>query len=159
MDVLVEFELGQVVGLIRMAGMELELSEIIGRKVDMRTPSDLSRYFRKKCSPLLRFNMPKDDLIRLRHMLDAAKEALSFAKDKRKDLYANRMLALSIVKSMRLSEKLLLPFRKNSVKIIKEILWSNIIAMRNRLIHVYFDIDLNRVWDTLTDDLPLLLLC
>jgi predicted nucleotidyltransferase len=45
-DVLVEFEPGQVVGLIRLAGMELELSEIIGRKVDLRTPADLSRYFR-----------------------------------------------------------------------------------------------------------------
>ena len=31
---------------------------------------------------------------------------------------------------------------------------ANIIAMRNRLIHVYFDIDLDRVWDTVTDDLP-----
>lgn len=47
-DVLVEFEQGQVVGLIRLAGMELELSEIIGRKVDMRTPADLSRYFREE---------------------------------------------------------------------------------------------------------------
>lgn len=47
-DVLVEFEPGQVVGLIRLAGMELELSEIIGRKVDMRTPADLSRYFREE---------------------------------------------------------------------------------------------------------------
>lgn len=47
-DVLVEFEPGQVVGLLRMAGMELELSEILGRKVDMRTPSDLSRYFREE---------------------------------------------------------------------------------------------------------------
>jgi hypothetical protein len=45
-DVLVEFEPGQVVGLVRLAGMERELSEIIGRKVDMRTPQDLSRYFR-----------------------------------------------------------------------------------------------------------------
>ena len=45
-DVLVEFEPGAVVGLIRLAGMERELSEILGRKVDMRTPSDLSRYFR-----------------------------------------------------------------------------------------------------------------
>ena len=41
-------EPGQVVGLIRLAGMELELSEIIGRKVDMRTPADLSRYFREE---------------------------------------------------------------------------------------------------------------
>jgi predicted nucleotidyltransferase len=47
-DVLVEFEQGQVVGLLRLAGMELELSEILGRKVDMRTPADLSRYFREE---------------------------------------------------------------------------------------------------------------
>ncbi len=47
-DVLVEFEPGQVVGLLRLAGMELELSEIIGRKIDMRTPADLSRYFREE---------------------------------------------------------------------------------------------------------------
>ncbi len=46
-DVLVEFEGGQVVGLIRLAGIELELSEILGRKVDLRTPADLSRYFRE----------------------------------------------------------------------------------------------------------------
>lgn len=46
-DVLVEFESGQRVGLIRFAGMELELSEVLGRKVDLRTPADLSRYFRQ----------------------------------------------------------------------------------------------------------------
>lgn len=45
-DVLVEFETGVPVGLIRMAGMEIELSEILGRKVDLRTPADLSPYFR-----------------------------------------------------------------------------------------------------------------
>lgn len=45
-DVLVEFEAGQVVGLLRMAGMERELSDVFGRHVDLRTPSDLSRYFR-----------------------------------------------------------------------------------------------------------------
>ena len=45
-DVLVEFDPGAPVGLIRMAGMEIELSEMIGRKVDLRTVDDLSRYFR-----------------------------------------------------------------------------------------------------------------
>ena len=45
-DVLVEFEPGRTVGLLRMAGLELELSEILGRKVDLRTPAELSRYFR-----------------------------------------------------------------------------------------------------------------
>lgn len=47
-DVLVEFEPGARVGLIRLAGLEIELSHIIGRKVDIRTPQDLSRYFRDK---------------------------------------------------------------------------------------------------------------
>jgi predicted nucleotidyltransferase len=46
-DVLVEFEPGQRIGYLRMAGMERELSAILGgRKVDLRTPSELSRYFR-----------------------------------------------------------------------------------------------------------------
>jgi len=45
-DVLVEFQPDYRVGLLRMAEMEIELSRIIGRKADMRTPRDLSRYFR-----------------------------------------------------------------------------------------------------------------
>ena len=45
-DFLVEFAPGHVPGLIRLAGMERELSELIGRKADLRTAGDLSRYFR-----------------------------------------------------------------------------------------------------------------
>jgi hypothetical protein len=45
-DVLVEFEPGHTVGLLRMAGLEMELSQVLGRKVDLRTPAELSRYFR-----------------------------------------------------------------------------------------------------------------
>ena len=47
-DILVEFEPGYPIGLIKMAGMEIELSQILGRKVDFRTPDDLSPYFRKE---------------------------------------------------------------------------------------------------------------
>jgi len=45
-DVLVEFQPGQRVGYIRLTEMELELSEILGRRADLRTPAELSRYFR-----------------------------------------------------------------------------------------------------------------
>ena len=49
LDVLVEFEPGHTPGLIRLAGMEIELSALLGgRKVDMNTPNSLSRYFRRK---------------------------------------------------------------------------------------------------------------
>ena len=47
-DILVEFEPGTRIGLLGMAGLELDLSEIVGRKVDLRTPGDLSRYFRSE---------------------------------------------------------------------------------------------------------------
>lgn len=47
-DLLVEFDLSHVPGLIRLAGMEIELTELLGRKVDLRTPEDLSRYFRSE---------------------------------------------------------------------------------------------------------------
>jgi hypothetical protein len=46
-DLLVEFEPEHIPGLFAVAGMEMELSELLGgRKVDLRTAADLSRYFR-----------------------------------------------------------------------------------------------------------------
>lgn len=47
-DMLVEFEPNCPVGFIRMAGIENELSDLVGRKVDLRTPAELSRYFRQE---------------------------------------------------------------------------------------------------------------
>ncbi len=47
-DVLVDFEQEAKMDLIRMAEIEIELSDIIGKQVDLRTPQDLSKYFRDK---------------------------------------------------------------------------------------------------------------
>lgn len=46
-DVLVEFEPGVRMGLLGMAALENQLTSIVGRRVDLRTPQDLSRYFRE----------------------------------------------------------------------------------------------------------------
>ena len=47
-DLLVEFEPGRIPGLLGLADMEAELSELMGgRRVDLRTPNDLSRLFRE----------------------------------------------------------------------------------------------------------------
>ena len=45
-DILVEFDKDHIPGLIDLAGMEIELQEMVGRKIDLRTPAELSRYFR-----------------------------------------------------------------------------------------------------------------
>jgi predicted nucleotidyltransferase len=47
LDVLVEFEPGHVPGFITMAGMEIELSQLLGHTVDLRTAAELSPYFRQ----------------------------------------------------------------------------------------------------------------
>jgi uncharacterized protein len=49
-DLLVEFEPGRVPGLLHLAGLELELAELLGREVDLRTPGDLSRHIRDAVS-------------------------------------------------------------------------------------------------------------
>jgi len=57
-DLLVEFEPGHVPGLIRFAGMESELGEILGWKVDLLTPMSVSPYFRDR---VLRDAVPLHD--------------------------------------------------------------------------------------------------
>ena len=47
-DMMVEFLPGRVPGYLALSGMELELTRLIGRKVDLRTPKELSRHFRER---------------------------------------------------------------------------------------------------------------
>lgn len=59
-DLLVEFEPDRIPGLLEIAGMEIELSEMLGgKKVDLRTARDLSRFFR-------------DEVVRSAELLHAA---------------------------------------------------------------------------------------
>jgi uncharacterized protein with HEPN domain len=93
--------------------------------------------------------MRKDDLIRLRHMLDAAREAVQFAKNKsRGALESNRMLTLSIVKDLEIIGEAASKMTNETREEFPQIPWLNIISMRNRLIHAYFDINLDIVWKT-----------
>jgi uncharacterized protein with HEPN domain len=99
--------------------------------------------------------MQRNDLIRLQHMLDAANDAISFAAGKsRDDLTTDRMLTLSIIKSIEIIGEAAAKLTGETSNKYPSVPWASIVAMRNRLIHVYFDIDLDRVWDTITDDLP-----
>ena len=48
MDAPAEFLAEKRIGLLGMAALQRELSELIGRRVDLGTPGELSRYFRAK---------------------------------------------------------------------------------------------------------------
>ncbi len=102
--------------------------------------------------------MNESDIIRLRHMLDAAREALSFiAGRSSEDLSRDRMLVLALVKEIEIIGEAASRISDESRKALPRIPWPKIIAMRNRLIHAYADVDLSIVWDTLTGALPELL--
>jgi len=102
--------------------------------------------------------MLKDDKIRIQHILDAAGEAVNFTKDRsRTDLDTDRQLNLSLV---RLLEVIGEAARGISPKFRNEypqLPWRSMAGMRNRLIHGYFDINLDVVWRTVTEDLPSLI--
>jgi len=107
---------------------------------------------------LQKYNMRRDDLIRLFHMLDAAREALSFIEGKsRIDVNTNRMLVLSLVKDMEIIGEAAVKISQETVKQLPQIPWVKIIGMRNRLIHAYFEVDLDVLWKTAIEDVPLLI--
>lgn len=102
--------------------------------------------------------MRKSDFVRLRHMLDAAREALSFTKDRsRSDLDNDRMLVLSLVKDIEIIGEAASKVSPEVSTNNPDIPWIDIVDMRNHLIHAYFDVDVDIVWDTVTKDLPSLI--
>jgi uncharacterized protein with HEPN domain len=99
--------------------------------------------------------MLKHDLVCIRHILDAAREALSFASGKtRLDLNTNRMLVLSLVKEIEIIGEAAGKVTEETKNKYKTIPWLDMVDMRNHLIHVYFEVDLDILWDTVVSDLP-----
>ena len=96
-----------------------------------------------------------DDVTRLRHMLDAAQQAQSFMQGRsREDLDTNPMLLLAVVKAIEIIEEAAAKITKERQTQIPQLPWQEIISMRNRLTHAYFDIDTEIVWKTIIEDLP-----
>lgn len=93
--------------------------------------------------------------IRLRHMLDHAMEAMSIIEGKnRSDLNSNRMMELSLVRLVEIIGEAAARVGPESREKYASIPWLQIVGMRNRLIHGYDAVDLDVLWDTITDDLP-----
>ena len=99
--------------------------------------------------------MFKSDRVPLRHMVDAMREAVSFADGRvREDLNEDRQLTLALVKDLEIIGEAAAQVSEATRQQLDDIPWSQIIAMRNRLVHAYFDINLDIVWQTVQKDLP-----
>jgi len=87
-------------------------------------------------------------------MPDAVREARGFtATRSRSDLDFDRMFLLALVKDIEIIGEAASRVSAEARTQFPDIPWQDIVAMRHRLIHGYFDIDLDIVWSTVTYDL------
>ena len=95
------------------------------------------------------------DEVRMRHMLDAAKEAVSFTTDRsRSDLDTDSMLALALVRLLEIIGEAANAVTEETRQKNPQIPWRQITGTRNRLIHGYYHVDMEIVWQIVKQDLP-----
>jgi len=98
-----------------------------------------------------------EDITRMRHMLDAGRKAIEFTHGcGRADLEKDEKLALSIVRLLEILGEAANNVSDECQEEFPDIPWRQIAATRNRLIHGYFDVDLDVVWQIVSKDLPAL---
>jgi len=88
-------------------------------------------------------------------MLDAARDAVTYAAGRTaNELARDRVLTLALVKCIEIVGEAASKVSPPTHASYAEIPWADIVGMRHRLIHAYFDIDFDRVCDTISTDLP-----
>ncbi|MEO1403111.1 MAG: DUF86 domain-containing protein [Cyanobacteria bacterium J06635_1] len=95
-----------------------------------------------------------EDIIRLRHMLDAAQKVLTFTQGRsRQDLDTDEMLALAVVRLIEILGEAAKNVSPEIQEATPEIPWRQIAGTRDRLAHAYFDVNLDIIWEIVTASL------
>ena len=98
---------------------------------------------------------PPDDATRLHHILDSAAKAVRFTYRKtREDLRSDELLALALVRLLEIIGEASIGITEGLRAKYPEIPWRQMSDTRNRLIHGYFDINYELVWETVAQELP-----
>lgn len=99
--------------------------------------------------------MPRDESEYLLDMVLAARRALSFTEGMSfADFERDERTVFSATKAVEIVGEAAAQVSKDTRQAHPDIPWRDIIAMRNRLVHAYFEINLELVWKTVHDDLP-----
>ena len=102
--------------------------------------------------------MRSDDALLL-DMLLSAREAAAFTEGLAFTVFEeDRKTQLAILKAVETIGEAASRVRPDTAEACPEIPWRQIVGMRNRLVHGYFDIDLRRLWETVQQDIPRVIL-
>jgi uncharacterized protein with HEPN domain len=100
---------------------------------------------------------PSFDRDRIQHMIAAVDEILEFTQGlQRRDLDGNRPLQHLLVRNLEVLGEAAGRVRPELRASYPQIAWREMIDTRNRLIHAYFDIDLDIIWRTVQEEIPIL---
>jgi uncharacterized protein with HEPN domain len=102
--------------------------------------------------------MSPDDRWRVGHMIEACEQALAFvAQRTRADLDSDVMLRMALTRAVEIVGEAATQVSEAGRAELAEVPWPQIVGMRNRLVHAYFDINRDILWDTVQLALPALL--
>jgi uncharacterized protein with HEPN domain len=102
--------------------------------------------------------MQREDRVRLAHMIEAAEAAIRFAAGReRASLDSDQLLRFGIVRAVEVIGEAAARISPEGQAASPSIPWREIIAMRNRLVHAYFDINTDILWKTVTEEIPAIL--
>ena len=102
--------------------------------------------------------MRADDRVRVLHMIEACESVQRFIQGRRRlDFESDQMLLFAVVRAIEVLGEAAGKVSEDTRSACPEIPWPEITNMRNRLIHGYFDIDVDIVWNTASIELPALL--
>lgn len=101
--------------------------------------------------------MEKDDTVYLRHVLDAIDTIQEYLQGVNEEKFkATRLLQDGAIRQIEIIGEAVRPISKDIRRTYSEIPWQDIAGMRDKLIHDYFGVDIEKVWDTTQEDLPVL---
>jgi uncharacterized protein with HEPN domain len=99
-----------------------------------------------------------DDRVRVLHMIEACESVQRFIQGRRRlDFESDQMLLFAVIRAIEVLGEAAGKVSEDTRSACPEIPWPEITNMRNRLIHGYFDIDIDIVWNTASIEFPALL--
>ena len=100
--------------------------------------------------------MPTRDLTRLSHILDSANAILTFLKGRtRLDFDNDRLFYSAVMRELEIIGEAATKISETTKSLHPEVPWKEMIGLRNRLIHAYFDVNHDIIWKTINVDIPL----
>ena len=99
--------------------------------------------------------MNEGDRVRIQHMLDASRKVIEFSRGRsRADLGEDDMLVYSLARAVEIVGEAANHVSRTTQEELSSMPWEDIIGMRHRIVHDYYDINLDILWETVVVDIP-----